>query len=366
MVFLEAGDAQLRNQRAGIENFQPIRKKHHLHARRTAVVAVRQRVHDRLGDDRPGYLVAHRGLVRFIPHPDTRPDLAQHEVHRLVDLLENVARDHAVVGDRFLDAGAVKGRALYRSRREKRLGISRKSEDGGVLRCAVGAYVEMAQHFLQSRAGLERKAPLVPGDVEEVVHPLRIDGFQIRSGGHARIKVLRQDHPFALQVVETNALHLFPQDLKIAEPPVGKQLLDAGDEWPLRLLRPIFRASGQKGEGFHVVLKGHLKLTLGRRGLTGGGIAMALADEKKADPRSLHFTEIALFRRKRSGWHPLKRQKLEMFPEQGIAGKTLHQHRPLRRKLPLNAGEENAVFGRGVHGYLETAAWSGVILCLDP
>ena len=89
-------DAQLlqrqrRQQPAGVPDFQAVREEHHLYAAVARIVAVRYRVDDGFGDDLRRDLVSpgRAGALRPRTHPSV--DLAEHEVHGLIDQLEHRA-----------------------------------------------------------------------------------------------------------------------------------------------------------------------------------------------------------------------------------------------------------------------------------
>jgi len=96
----------------GFRTARLVRKEHHLDAAVARVVAVGDRVDDRLRHDLFGDLVAHRRLRAGLAGPDREGDLAQDEVHRRVHEVEDRALVDLVGRDRFGHPGAVEVSAL--------------------------------------------------------------------------------------------------------------------------------------------------------------------------------------------------------------------------------------------------------------
>ena len=172
---------QRRQQPARVPNLQAIREKHHLYAAVARVVAVRYRVDDGFGDDLRGNLISPGRADALRPRTHRPVDLAEHEVHGLIDQLEHRALVDLIRGDRLLDLRSVKARALDLGGDQEPLGRLPEQQYGGIGQPPLVQQVQMLQQPLGGNVFRQREVPGSARDADEEGHPFGVEIIQRRE-----------------------------------------------------------------------------------------------------------------------------------------------------------------------------------------
>ena len=105
--FTQLLQRERRRKAAGVPHFGPVREEHDLHAAVVRVVAMCHGVDDGFGHDFRRDLVHSGSTGALRPRADGSVNLAEHEVHRLIDQLEHRALVDLVRRNRLGDLGSV-------------------------------------------------------------------------------------------------------------------------------------------------------------------------------------------------------------------------------------------------------------------
>ena len=161
-------------QSTGVPYLEAVGEEHHLDATVARVVSMRNSVNDRLPYDFHRNLVAHRSLDALRPRAHRECDLAQHEVHRLIDQLERRALVDVIGRNRFVDLGPVEVGALDLRRHQKSLRRLAEQQYRRICRTPVVQQLQVFQQLVGIRTFWQRETSVLAHGSDESSHPLRV------------------------------------------------------------------------------------------------------------------------------------------------------------------------------------------------
>ena len=166
---------------AGVADLQAVREQHDLHATVVRVVPMHHRIDDGFGHDFHGNLVRPGRPGALRTSTDTAVDLAEHEVHRLIDQLERGALVDLIRRNRLGDLRPVKMSAPDLGRDEKALRRLSEQQDRSVRRPPFVQQVQMLQQLWCRRPLRERELPDQARRADELRHALDVEVVQCGS-----------------------------------------------------------------------------------------------------------------------------------------------------------------------------------------
>ena len=333
---------QRRQQPARVPNLQAIREKHHLYAAVARVVAVRYRVDDGFGDDLRGNLISPGRADALRPRTHRPVDLAEHEVHGLIDQLEHRALVDLIRGDRLLDLRSVKARALDLGGDQEPLGRLPEQQYGGIGQPPLVQQVQMLQQPLGGNVLRQREVPGSARDADEEGHPLAVEIIQRRILADRRVEGSPTEQFPDFQVLHQRGVDPGLQFFQGVEPLSDQPGLSLADQRPhLRVPCAIFCAL-HENEAMHAESGRAVELPLRRRNPRFVFAPIPPAEQPDVEVAPLDFVQIEFVRPLIRRRCVLEEEHVEETPQQRIFVHIVTQRLALLRELALHAADEDA------------------------